>query len=154
MKKLYLLRHAKSSWDNPLLSDYDRPLNSRGRRQARAMGRFFREQAFEIDGILCSSALRTRQTLDLLLESYAYKGDIAYRDEIYASSVSILINLIQQTELNSLLLIGHNPEIESLAANLSGQVLIMPTCQLAVIDMENGNLELFTRPEEAKKSKR
>jgi len=146
MKKLYLLRHAKSSWDNPALRDYDRPLNARGRRQAGAMGRFFQEKAFEIDGILCSGALRTRQTLDLLLEFYDYRGEIEYRDEIYASTVSTLKSLIRQVDLDSLLLIGHNPEIEALAGDLTGQSLIMPTCQLAVIDMEMGNLTIFTRP--------
>ncbi len=148
MKKVYLLRHAKSSWDNPALKDYDRPLNKRGKRQARAMGRFFQEQAFGIDLILCSGALRTRQTLDLILESYDYRGEIVYRDELYASSVSILHNLVRQEKADSILLIGHNPEMETLAGVLAGQVLIMPTCQLAVIDMENGSLELFTRPEE------
>jgi len=150
MKKLYLLRHAKSSWDNPALRDYDRPLNTRGRKQARAMGRFFQENAFAIDGILCSGALRTRQTLDLILESYDYRGEIAYRDEIYASSVSTLKNLIRQANVDSLLLIGHNPELESLASDLTDRDLIMPTCQLAVIDMEEGSLELFTRPEISK----
>lgn len=111
------------------------------------MGRFFQENAFAIDGILCSCALRTRQTLDLLLESYDYRGEIAYRDEIYASSVSTLKNLIRQANVDSLLLIGHNPELESLAGHLTDRYLIMPTCQLAVIDMEEGSLELFTRPE-------
>lgn len=147
MKKLYLLRHAKSSWSNPALMDYDRPLNSRGIRQAKAMGKFFQENAFAIDAIFCSGAQRTRETLDLLLESYDYRGKIEYMDEIYAASVSTLKDLILQVDLNSLLLIGHNPEIEALAEDLTGQILIMPTCMLAVIDMEKGKLEIFTRPE-------
>ncbi|NLZ91797.1 MAG: histidine phosphatase family protein [Clostridiales bacterium] len=147
MKKLYLLRHAKSSWSNPALRDYDRPLNDRGRRQARAMGEFFQENAFEIDGIFCSGAQRTRETLDLLLESYDYRGEIEYKDEIYAASVSTLKDLIRQVNFDSLLLIGHNPEIEALAEDLTGQLLIMPTCMLAVIDMEEGKFEIFTRPE-------
>ncbi len=149
MKKLYLLRHAKSSWDDPHCRDYDRSLNARGRRQARAMGKFFQEKAFKIDGILCSGALRTRETLELLLESYHFRGEIEYRDEIYASSLSGLKELIRQSKWDSLLLIGHNPEIESLAGDLTGHTLTMPTCQLAVIDMVDGRLELFTRPEEA-----
>ncbi|MGB4610677.1 MAG: histidine phosphatase family protein [Saccharofermentanales bacterium] len=147
MKKLYLLRHAKSSWSNPALRDYDRPLNSRGRRQAEAMGKYFQEKAFEIDRIFCSGAQRTRETLDLLLESYAYQGEIEYMDEIYAASVYTLKGLIKQVNFDSLLLIGHNPEIEALAEDLTGQILIMPTCMLAVIDMETGKLEIFTRPE-------
>jgi len=147
MKKLYLLRHAKSSWSNPTLRDYDRPLNSRGDRQAKAMGKYFQKNAFKIDSILCSGAQRTRQTLDLLLESYDYQGEIEYKDEIYAASVSTLKNLVRQVNSDSLLLIGHNPEIEALAEDLTGQILIMSTCMLAVIDMEEGNLEIFTRPE-------
>ncbi|MGI6325459.1 MAG: SixA phosphatase family protein [Saccharofermentanales bacterium] len=147
MKKLYLLRHAKSGWDNSVLRDYDRPLDVLGRSQAKAMGRFFQENAFKIDGMLCSGALRARQTLELLLALYAYLGKIEYRDEIYASSTSILKNLILEAELDHLLLVGHNPEISMLAGDLTGQALVMSTCQLAVIDMEKGRLEIFTRPE-------
>ena len=111
------------------------------------MGRFFQEQAFKIDRIFCSGALRTRETLDLLLEFYDYRGEIEYRDEVYAASVYILKDIIREASVHSLLLVGHNPEIEILASDLTSQHLIMPTCQLAVIDMEEGRLELFTRPE-------
>lgn len=150
MKKLYLLRHAKSSRDNPGLRDYDRPLNTRGRVQAAATGRFFQENAFELDGILCSGALRARQTLEHLLEFYDYNGKIEYRDEIYASSPSVLKDLIRESNSDSLLLVGHNPEIEILAGELTGQFITMSTCQLAVIDMENGRLEfLVALPEES-----
>ncbi|NLL91072.1 MAG: histidine phosphatase family protein [Ruminococcaceae bacterium] len=147
MKKLYLLRHAKSSWDNPMLRDYDRPLNARGKRQANAMGRFFQEKAFKIDGIICSGAARTRQTLDLILEFYDYRGEIEYSDEIYASTVSVLKEIVLHAKYDSLLLIGHNPEIEALAGCLTDLDLIMPTCQLAVIDIKKRNLEIFIRPE-------
>lgn len=147
MEKLYLLRHAKSSRDNPVLRDYDRPLNARGISQAGAMGRYFRENTFKIDGILCSGAVRTRQTLKLLLKFYDYRGEIEYSDEVYASSVPILKNLILKANSDSLLLVGHNPEIETLAGNLTGLNLVMPTCQLAVIGMKERSLEIFTRPE-------
>jgi len=131
-----------------LLSDYDRPLNDRGRSQAEAMGRYFQENAFEIDKILCSGALRTRQTLDLLLESFDYRGKIEYKDEIYASSVLTLKMLIRQAGADSLLLIGHNPAIETLAGDLTGEDLMMAPCRLAVIDMQKGRLEVFTGSEE------
>lgn len=143
MKKLYLLRHAMSRRGIRLLSDYDSPLNARGRSQAEAMGRYFQENAFEIDKILCSGALRTRQTLDILLESYDYQGKIEYKDEIYASSVLTLKMLIRQEDVDSLLLIGHNPAIETLAGDLTGEILMMAPCQLAVIDMQKGHLEIF-----------
>jgi phosphohistidine phosphatase len=148
MKKLYLLRHAMSRRGICLLSDYDRPLNDRGRSQAEAMGRYFQENAFEIDKILCSGALRTRQTLDLLLESFDYRGKIEYTDEIYASSVLTLKMLIRQAGADSLLLIGHNPAIEILAGDLTGEDLMMAPCRLAVIDMQKGRLEVFTGSEE------
>jgi phosphohistidine phosphatase SixA len=106
----------------------------------------FRRGQVQIDGILCSGALRTRQTLGHLLESYSFRGKIEYKDEIYASSVSILNDLIRKVNLDSLLLIGHNPEIETLACVLTGQTLTMSTCRLAVINMENGSLEIFFRP--------
>lgn len=148
MKKLYLLRHAMSRRGIRLLSDYDRPLNDRGRSQAEAMGRYFQENAFEIDKILCSGALRTRQTLDLLLEAYDYRGKIEYKDEIYTSSVLTLKMLIRQAGADSLLLIGHNPAIETLAGDLTGEDLMMAPCRLAVIDMQKGRLEIFTGSEE------
>ena len=81
------------------------------------------------------------------MDAYDYQGEIDYQDEIYASSPSILKELIRRADADALLLIGHNPEIESLAGSLTGKHLTMPTCQLAVIDMEQGKLELFTRPE-------
>ncbi|NLI62053.1 MAG: histidine phosphatase family protein [Methanosarcinaceae archaeon] len=151
VKKLYLLRHAKSSWEDPFLRDYDRPLNKRGRRQAKAMGKYFQEKGFDIDLILCSGALRTRQTLEILLEYYDYEEEIEFRDEIYAASVSALKNLILEANVNSLLVIGHNPELNMLADDLTGEFLTMPTCQLAVIDMKSGNLDIFIRPDDGRK---
>lgn len=146
MKKLYLLRHAKSSWADAGLRDYDRPLNERGRREAEAMGGFFQEQSFKIDRILCSGALRTRQTLELLLRSYDYGGEIEYMDDIYASSPAILKGIIRRQDCESLLLVGHNPELEELVFELSRQSFEMRTCHLAVIDMEDGRLEIFVGP--------
>lgn len=112
------------------------------------MGAFFQENAFKIDRILCSGALRTRQTLELLLNSYDYGGEIEYMDEIYASSPAILKGIVRRQDCESLLLIGHNPELEELVFELSRQSFAMRTCHLAVIDMEDGRLEMFVGPPE------
>jgi phosphohistidine phosphatase len=123
MKTLHLLRHAKSSWDDPSLSDEERPLSPRGRRAATAMAHHFQEKRMAPDRVLCSPSLRTRQTLDYLipvLGSPENGGDVVFEPVIYEASPHELLELIRSTppETSSLLLIGHNPGLASLAASL------------------------------------
>ena len=123
MKTLYLLRHAKSSWDDPSLSDEERPLSPRGRRAATAMAHHLRRERVAPDRILCSPSLRTRQTLDHLgpvLMSPENGGAVRFEAAIYEAAPHQLLALLQSTppEISSLLLIGHNPGMASLAASL------------------------------------
>lgn len=121
MRQLLLLRHAKSSWDDPRLSDHARPLNTRGRRAAAAMARAMRDLGLAPDIVMVSSARRTLQTLEALapLEGPPV---VVPMDDLYLASWSSLLGTIRDLPetVRSLLLIGHNPGLHDLALALAG----------------------------------
>jgi len=121
MKRLTLLRHAKSSWDDRSLDDFDRPLNNRGERAARRMGRELRERGMRFDFVLASPAARVRGTLDGVQEEYPLKAPMLFEPRIYMARVAELLELVAAipAEANSALLVGHNTSIERLALKLS-----------------------------------
>lgn len=116
---LYLLRHAKSSWDEPL-PDHERPLSTRGVRDARAAGHLLAVRGWRPDLVLCSTAVRTRQTWQRAHAAGADAGEVRYVEEIYAASADRLITLVRATaeEVGSLMLIGHAPGLPDLAESL------------------------------------
>jgi phosphohistidine phosphatase len=118
---LFLLRHAKSAWDDPALGDHDRPLNKRGRAAAEAMGAWMARQGIRPDLVLCSTALRARQTLDRVLPHLG-GARAAYEDELYLASSARLIARLRQVPVGAdgVLLVGHEPGIGQLAVALSG----------------------------------
>jgi len=121
MAVLHLLRHAKSDRDQPALADHERPLNPRGEEAAVAMGRHMARNGVIPDLILCSSATRTRQTLDLLVKELTGSPRIEIEERLYlASSGQILRRLRELPEkAETLLLIAHNPGIHEFAAQLA-----------------------------------
>ncbi len=141
-KQLTLIRHAKSSWDDTSLSDHERNLNNRGRRDAARMGEALREQGISFDLILCSSAKRARETLALLREQLEIKDEtVNYLDELYCAPVSALVELIQQVDntKNNIAIIAHNPGLEDLAAMLSDESEPFVTCTVMQIEFEMDN---------------
>jgi phosphohistidine phosphatase len=120
VKTLYLLRHAKSSWKDPV-GDLDRPLAPRGRRAAPAMATFMAGVGLVPDRVLCSPAARTRQTWDLMAPVLGPDRPVEYRDEIYHGGPTDLLALIRQADgaSGSLMVVGHNPSMEALAARLA-----------------------------------
>jgi phosphohistidine phosphatase len=121
MKTLTLLRHAKSGWDDAVQRDFDRPLNRRGRRAARTVGREMRAQGLEFDRVIASPAVRVIETLADVSEGYGRAIEPEYDERIYLALTSTLLELVQATEdgIQRLLLVGHNPGLESLAVLLS-----------------------------------
>lgn len=119
---LYLLRHAKSSWDEPL-PDHERPLSARGIRNARAAGQLLDRRRWRPDLVLCSTAVRARQTWQRATASGAQAGEVRYVDAIYEASTSRLLGLVQgiAEETGSLMLIGHGPGLPGLAASLGAR---------------------------------
>src|SRR5918993_1451085 len=108
MKTLTLLRHAKSSWDNPAASDFDRPLNKRGHRAARAMGHALRDQGLTFDAVLASPAARVVETLAGVEASYGEPLDAEYDRRVYLGSADLLLQLVRLTDdaADRLLLVG------------------------------------------------
>lgn len=124
MNYVSLLRHAKSSWDDPQQKDFDRPLNERGRRAAPLIGAYLAAHGLAPDIVLCSSARRTRETLKLLVESLGRPKNTQILDTLYlASAPSLLahINALVET-FRHVLVIGHNPGLEMLASELADPV--------------------------------
>lgn len=119
---LYLLRHAKSAWDDPALADFDRPLNARGRREAKAMASVLAGRGYAPDLIVCSTAQRTRETLAALLSALSTETEIVLTGAVYEAAAQALLARLRDAPraARSVMLIGHNPGIESLAASLVG----------------------------------
>jgi phosphohistidine phosphatase len=136
MKTLFLVRHAKSSWDDPSLADHERPLNDRGKRDAPKMGERLAKRGVTADLILSSSAVRALTTARIIAEKIGYdpKSIVADR-RIYGAQVSTLLYLIQELddEHERVMLFGHNPELTELAHRFSGDIEDMPTC--AVVEL-------------------
>lgn len=121
MRWLYLLRHAKSSWDAPELADIDRPLAGRGRRDADAMAAYLEEQHIVPDLVLCSPARRARQTLKPL-RRWLPEDRIVIDEALYAASADDLLRVVREIDdgRTSALLIAHEPAIRDLALALAG----------------------------------
>ena len=122
MKILTLLRHAKSTWDDPVARDFDRPLNRRGRKAARRVGEEMRRLGLEFDLALASPAVRVRETLDEVEAGYGRPLSPAFDERVYLATPEALLDLVRGTgdAFERLLLVGHNPGLESLAISLDG----------------------------------
>lgn len=133
MKTLLLLRHAKSSWDNNELSDFDRPLNDRGRRDAPRMGQLLAREDLTPDLIITSAARRAATTAELVALAAGYAGDIQYTRQLYLADVDTLREVMAATpdHVDRLMLVGHNPDMEELVSDLTGHDERMPTAALA-----------------------
>jgi phosphohistidine phosphatase len=118
-KRLYLLRHAKSSWKQPELADHDRPLASRGRRAAKAIARHLRERQIAPELVLCSTARRARETLERIEPALATAA-VRREPQLYRASADVLFERLRTVpdDVASVMLIGHNPAIEQLALDL------------------------------------
>ncbi|PYS82450.1 MAG: hypothetical protein DMF67_12880 [Acidobacteria bacterium] len=160
MKRLLLMRHAKSSWGDGSLADFDRPLNERGLKAAPLVGRFMRKQKLRPDLILCSPAERARQTVSLVVEAAGLGVPLRYDERIYEATSARLVEVVSQIEEDAgeAMLVGHNPGLEVLLERLTGESRRMPTAALArvALDVEKwskvhdgaGRVELFVKPRE------
>jgi phosphohistidine phosphatase len=134
MKTLFLVRHAKSSWNNPGLSDKERPLNDRGKHDAPKMGKRLAKRGAKPDLVLSSPAIRALTTAEIMAKKLDYKRkDIAVDNRLYAGEADDLLNVIRKLDdkLERVMLFGHNPELTELAHRLSSEITHMPTCAVA-----------------------
>jgi phosphohistidine phosphatase len=141
MKKLLLLRHAKSSWEDSSLPDFERPLNGRGRRAAPLVGRVLTERGIRPDLVICSPAKRTRETIALVLDAAAIEPELRFDERIYEASLQTLLDVVSEIEDEraEVMLVGHNPGFEYLLERLTGESARMPTAALALIILDGDN---------------
>ncbi len=122
MHRLYLLRHAKSDWSNIRLSDFDRPLNARGRRSADAVGQYLAQGAYALDLIISSSAQRTRETVARVLEASGLDVPVRFDDGLYLAAPQTLLDILAEVAADAehVMLVGHNPGMHALGMMLAG----------------------------------
>lgn len=168
IKTLFLFRHAKSSWDEPL-EDRDRPLGRRGRRAAPAMAERMKVDGLIPDHVLCSPATRTRQTWELMAPILGPDIPVSYHDSIYDDEPEDVLELVRGVgdPVDTVMVIGHNPTIAELARTLAGEAPVerltrmrkkFPTAALAVLEFQamtwrevgprGGTLTRFLRPKD------
>lgn len=140
MLQLTLIRHAKSSWKDADLSDFDRPLNKRGRRNAPLMGGVIRELGLRFDRIVSSPAKRAITTARLIAAELDYpKNRIETHKKIYLAGVAELLQRVHALDPHQqrIALVGHNPGLTEFCNYLSGeQIDNLPTCAVAVLEFE------------------
>lgn len=166
MRRLMLLRHAKSDWSASGQRDIDRTLAERGREVTSIIGRYMAQQGLVPDRVLVSSARRTRETWELLAPEFPKQPAFAFEPRLYEAPAKALLAVVRETapEVQTLLLVGHNPGLQELAAVLTGSgdaearhrlVEKFPTAALAVLDFaiddwavkpSTGRLDRFITP--------
>ena len=135
MKKLLLMRHAKSSWKNVGLPDHQRPLNKRGERDALRMGEYLQEQGITLDAILCSTAVRARATADGMLKKYTFEGEVQYFDDLYHADPETIVTVLNQLadDTGSAMVIAHNPGLDEFLEMMCDEYEHMTTSCVASI---------------------
>ncbi|MEP9402455.1 histidine phosphatase family protein [Sphingomonas sp. VNH70] len=165
MKTLTLLRHAKSSWDDSVARDFDRPLNAKGARAATAMGRHLRQERLAFDHLVASPAVRVAETLDHFARGYGTLPPVRQDRGLYLASAATLLDAVRAlpADAGRALLVGHNPGLEDLVLLLSAESNPLrgaveekfPTAAVAVLELDGdwadaadgcGHLVRFVRP--------
>lgn len=138
MKTLFILRHAKSSWGDPELADFDRPLNERGNVAAPFMGKLMRDNGFSPDIILSSPAERAKQTALLVKDAGELTAEIRFDERIYEASPQTLKKVVSELDpkKKSAMLVGHNPGMEGFIKYLTNSIQPMPTAALAIVELK------------------
>jgi phosphohistidine phosphatase len=137
MKTLLILRHAKSSWKDETLPDFDRPLNKRGQEDAPRMGKLLHDQGLVPDLILGSDARRAVATAQLAAEEAHYEGEIIFLNDLYAAEPEAYLAALagQGGEAACVMVVGHNPGLEELLEQLTGEYQPLPTAALAQVSL-------------------
>ena len=159
LRKIILLRHAKSSWEDPSLRDFDRPLSKRGMNDIKLMKVYITSLVKEVDEIYSSPSLRTSQTINQIAPKFSH---VKYLDSLYLGNFSNVLTILEsiQTQIKTVMIVGHNPCIQETMETLSkNPVEKFPTCAAAVFSLKNGwsktakpiaNLEKFIKPRDFK----
>jgi phosphohistidine phosphatase len=164
MRTLYILRHAKSSWKDANLADFDRPLSGRGRKASEGVGSFLKDKEISFDLVVSSPAVRARQTIELVLRAAKMRPELRFDERIYEATAARLLEIVSQleNEQKAVMLVGHNPGMQELLMLLTGQSEEYPTAALTKIGFKNlkwsevgskkGNLEWIVTPKGLEKA--
>ena len=141
MKTLLLIRHAKSSWDDPELTDYERPLNERGKKDAPAMAEKLYERGIKIDAFVTSPARRARKTAEQFAKRYKKeKEDLLLKTELYMASDEAFNSVIEKLndDIDCVAVFSHNPGITDFANSLTDDIRIdnIPTCGIFAVQAD------------------
>ena len=140
--RLILIRHGKSSWDDPFAPDHDRVLNTRGCASAKAIGVWMRDRGYAPDTVLCSDSIRTRETAALILPAFVPAPKLQLSARLYQAEPETILDRIRREKPGTLAVIGHNPGIGQAAELLVSaapdhpRFSDYPTCATTVIDFD------------------
>ena len=158
MKTIHFLRHAKSSWDDFELRDYDRPLSTRGIQDADLMGNYFRSKKIKLDLVISSPSKRTTETLEHFFQFERPK--VQFEESIYHATLDEILDVIFSVpeDTESIMLVGHNPSMHEITEYLGNKFINKyPTCCLAALSIDRswnelsqgcGNLDFLKKPSE------
>ena len=146
MKNLIIVRHCKSSWKDPSLSDFDRPLNKRGNIDGELMSNYLRKKEKKIDKLILSTSKRTRLTSKYFIEKIHFNS-ISYLDELYHASYSEIIKIISKIEnnFNNIMVIGHNPGLTELINHFTDmRIYNIPTTGIIKVEFKEAKWSKIT----------
>jgi phosphohistidine phosphatase len=126
------MRHGKSSWKDDKLSDHERPLKKRGKKDSKRMAKVMSSNDLIPDLILSSSAERAKETVEIIVENLEYKNKIVYSDELYMGEPQDFIKVLTalKDDYNTVLIVGHNPGLEAYLQIIDGEIEALPTAGL------------------------
>ncbi len=128
-KRLILTRHAKSSWDDPLMNDHDRPLNERGKMAAADLGAWLASRGYVPQEVLCSDALRTRKTWSGIAPALPGTPVLALKPALYHAGPDVMLAVLRHARADTVMMIGHNPGIAEFAQRLVARAPLNPEFQ-------------------------
>jgi phosphohistidine phosphatase len=128
-KRLILTRHAKSSWDDPLTPDHDRPLNERGKAAAADLGEWLASRGYVPEEVLCSDALRTRKTWSGIAPALPGTALLELKPALYNAGPDVMLAVLRHAKAETVMMIGHNPGMSDFAARLANRAPLNPEFQ-------------------------
>lgn len=135
MKTLLLMRHAKSSWKDEHLGDHERTLKKRGRKDAKNMAKIIQKNDLVPDLILCSSAVRAVETVEVVAETLGYKNEIIYSDALYMGEPNNFVEALKAVDkhIEKVMIVAHNPGLEAYLQIIDGEIESLPTAGLGYL---------------------
>ena len=135
MKRLLLMRHAKSSWKDSDIPDNERPLKKKGHKDAEKMGKLLKSKKLVPDLIIASTAVRAEKTAEDIAKACKYKNEIVFSDSLYMAEPADILNVIKEhaKKQNCVMIIGHNPGLEAFLQILTGKVESLSTASIAYL---------------------